>query len=1091
MLMAAMILNSCSDDTKCESAADCKEGELCRDGVCAVATSTGQCTSAATCPGEDNECQTRTCNGGLCGMDHRANGTAINAQAEGDCRQVVCDGQGATRSQTDDNDIREDGNPCTVDGCEAGEPVHAIDVGRACGSSEGMFCDASGICVGCVDSSDCPGAETECQARTCSSNACGLSYVEAGTVIANQVEGDCHRNVCDGAGGIRSDVDDADLPMDGKACTDDVCTAGSPSHPPKESGTACNEGGGEVCNGVGVCVQCVAADACPGVDNECQTRTCDAGLCGFSFVTAGEAVVSGQNEGDCHRKVCDGSGGTRSDVDDNDIPVDSYDCTDDLCTAGTPSNPPKTAGVSCGAGSGMICDGSGACIGCVNANTCPGVDNECQTRTCTASSCGFAYVANGTAVFAQTAGDCRKKVCDGAGGTRNDIDDTDVADDGKACTENRCIAGTPSHPPVGAGTACSEGGGSVCNGTGVCVGCVSPSTCPGVDNECQTRTCIAGSCGFSYVSDGTVVTAQTAGDCHKKVCDGAGGLRNGVDNLDVPNDGKACTDDVCTAGVPSNPAKSSGTACNEGGGSVCNGIGLCVGCVSPSTCPGVDNECQTRTCIAGSCGLSYVANGTAVSAQTAGDCRKRICNGSGATVDQIDGTDTPEDLSECIAGICAGGVPSTEAQEGAPCGQGGMVCNTAGACVAGHSIPITWCNLVWPRPAYSGAEGVAVDIYGQLYTAGTAPAGALAGILAKTCYSDQPIPADTEISSLTCVAAQFNADAANNDEYVASVNFPVGTYNYVFAFSGNNGANWQLCDADDDISNSLVPGVATITPSPRVTEAIATNSTTVMVTFSQPIDPDNAPASAFTFNLGLTATATSVGGSVVTVTTSIQDPGLIYTLTVSNSVKGANGNRVIAPNTATFGGSGALPPCSRSQIVISQIYGGGGNTGAPYKNDFVELHNRSVNPVTLSNWSIQQASATGSTWNSTTINATIAGGGYLLVKWAGGANGSDLPPVEATGAANMGGSGKVALFNTTTVYGASCPSGITLVDFVGVGGTVNCWEGWQPTPAGSNTTALIRLGDGCTDTGDNSVDFTAAAPNPRNGSSPPVSCGCL
>ncbi len=46
-------------------------------------------------------------------------------------------------------------------------------------------------------------------------------------------------------------------------------------------------------------------------------------------------------------------------------------------------------------------------------------------------------------------------------------------------------------------------------------------------------------------------------------------------------------------------------------------------------------------------------------------------------------------------------------------------------------------------------------------------------------------------------------------------------------------------------------------------------------------------------------------------------------------------------------------------IVISQVYGGGGNSGAPLKNDFVELFNRGTTSVSLSGWSIQYASATG------------------------------------------------------------------------------------------------------------------------------------
>ena len=48
-----------------------------------------------------------------------------------------------------------------------------------------------------------------------------------------------------------------------------------------------------------------------------------------------------------------------------------------------------------------------------------------------------------------------------------------------------------------------------------------------------------------------------------------------------------------------------------------------------------------------------------------------------------------------------------------------------------------------------------------------------------------------------------------------------------------------------------------------------------------------------------------------------------------------------------------------TNVVISQVFGGGGNTGAPYHNDFVELFNRTATPVSLAGWSVQYASATG------------------------------------------------------------------------------------------------------------------------------------
>src|SRR5438552_12760005 len=72
----------------------------------------------------------------------------------------------------------------------------------------------------------------------------------------------------------------------------------------------------------------------------------------------------------------------------------------------------------------------------------------------------------------------------------------------------------------------------------------------------------------------------------------------------------------------------------------------------------------------------------------------------------------------------------------------------------------------------------------------------------------------------------------------------------------------------------------------------------------------------------------------------------------------------------------AAPKVSTT-IVISQVYGGGGNTGATYKNDFIELFNRGATPVTVTGWSVQYASAAGTTWVTTTITGTIAPGQYF------------------------------------------------------------------------------------------------------------------
>ena len=101
----------------------------------------------------------------------------------------------------------------------------------------------------------------------------------------------------------------------------------------------------------------------------------------------------------------------------------------------------------------------------------------------------------------------------------------------------------------------------------------------------------------------------------------------------------------------------------------------------------------------------------------------------------------------------------------------------------------------------------------------------------------------------------------------------------------------------------------------------------------------------------------------------------------------------------------SVPALAASDVVISQVYGGGGNNGALYRNDFIELFNRGASPVNLSNWSVQYASAAGSTWAVTALPAIdLQAGQYLLVQQAKGTGGTqDLPTPDATGSLAMSG----------------------------------------------------------------------------------------
>jgi len=190
-----------------------------------------------------------------------------------------------------------------------------------------------------------------------------------------------------------------------------------------------------------------------------------------------------------------------------------------------------------------------------------------------------------------------------------------------------------------------------------------------------------------------------------------------------------------------------------------------------------------------------------------------------------------------------------------------------------------------------------------------------------------------------------------------------------------------------------------------------------------------------------------------------------------------------------FSASQAAFAQGSTTVVISQVYGGAGCGTAgcsTYQNDYIELFNRGTTPVSLNGWSVQYASATGTAWSVTNLtNFTLQPGQYYLVAEGGGANGvSPIPTPDATGTIAMSATAaKVALVNTTTALSGSCPTGAQIVDLVGYGATASCFE-TAPAPAPSTTTADVRKGGGRVDTNNNSLDFTATTPTPRNTSSP-------
>jgi hypothetical protein len=182
-----------------------------------------------------------------------------------------------------------------------------------------------------------------------------------------------------------------------------------------------------------------------------------------------------------------------------------------------------------------------------------------------------------------------------------------------------------------------------------------------------------------------------------------------------------------------------------------------------------------------------------------------------------------------------------------------------------------------------------------------------------------------------------------------------------------------------------------------------------------------------------------------------------------------------------------------SDLVVSQVFAGGGNAGASFTNDYVELFNRGNSAVDLSGWTVQYATAAGTAWTPTALGGTVPPGGRHLVQLAsGGANGSALPAPDSTGTTNLStAGGKVALVHDTAplTCGASvgsCSAVTAIRDLLGYG-TATDYEG-AAAPALTNSTAAVRAAGGCTDSDANASDFTASTAVPRNASAPATPC---
>jgi hypothetical protein len=312
-----------------------------------------------------------------------------------------------------------------------------------------------------------------------------------------------------------------------------------------------------------------------------------------------------------------------------------------------------------------------------------------------------------------------------------------------------------------------------------------------------------------------------------------------------------------------------------------------------------------------------------------------------------------------------------------------------------------------------------------------------------------------------------------------------------FAFSFTVGPTLSIADVTQVETNGATTftfNVSLSAPAPsNVTFNIATSDGTAQD--GNPGGEDNDYVAKSETGRTITTGNSSASFTVTVNGDATQEPNETFFVTVSNVVGAGVADGQAVGTIINDDGVGS------SGVVISQVYGGGGNSGATYKNDFIELYNRGAAPVDLTGWSVQFTGATAafaatSSFDGsplvTNLSGVIQPGHYFLIQEAAGANlsATPLPSPDQVGTIAMGSTaGKVALVSNTTVLSGNCPNFGTngIIDFVGYAPTADCSE-TSPTAILSNTTAAIRKQNGCQDTDNNNIDFSVGGPIPRNSS---------
>jgi hypothetical protein len=329
----------------------------------------------------------------------------------------------------------------------------------------------------------------------------------------------------------------------------------------------------------------------------------------------------------------------------------------------------------------------------------------------------------------------------------------------------------------------------------------------------------------------------------------------------------------------------------------------------------------------------------------------------------------------------------------------------------------------------------------------------------------------------------------------------------------NNGVMWQFIGGTNGSTNNTQPSAYSASdltvvscPAPTVVSAAALSPTQVRITFDRNIAPSSvlANGSQFTFSPALTASAATVSGKTVTVTTSAQAGGTSYTVTVANTVTDTAGGALGGTRTATFFGyqvpavlriNEVQPTMTNSaDLVELRVVSGGSTNGMtlwqdiasplllatlPNVNvaagDIIVVHLRAAvapgaAPSSETTAKNQHPMATyganyDTAWDfhsESTTNAITFSNRILLIKDAAGAT-QDGVPFARSGTSNTAFPGDLQALISAGHWGPACPGSCAILDAQSI--SVE-WGGLPASGATQTSPTMSRSGPDTNTKGD-------------------------